>query len=518
MREGIKSSKIVWDQAGIEELKRALAEPEIDEDEGDSEVPTDLDFPWEPRVVSQERVVGDGGDVVVNVTLGFDDIPDAEDYEVRVALLPDIVDLNPVLGPTWQVPEDAKTSGPLTFYSGWHTAVKMSNSTALILWLVASGATFNDDNPAVLKARTVSLDENMSLGTPYVVTEISGLGTVEPENMRCYTLSDGRIVIVIPKYVSGGLTGETVMLLLSSSGGMLDEYVAVDQWFFYPSGEIFNDKLILFDPNSDELFSYDFTGNTINSLDSSGTTTGLTGAAPTILANASHIFLLDQTASAARYWSITHTDGVFGTWAGPTNVGSPTFYPWEEDSYMRAIKTGDNEWIYHGTTPDGASEAWAVATFTVSGSTLSIGGIRKFDAPSGILGSGVFGSGHTWTIESGTGFYMGPQAANWLFLTADGKVGSVNEITQDAIGDSADLTAVQIFDLPLASTSATYRREWSMRMASEDKITGLTKTYQGLGVVPIPGQDGVLLIQSWIYDDDVPTDNYLGAMVWLPLE
>jgi hypothetical protein len=514
MRDKINSSKIVWSQSGLEELKRLLNESDDDDQDEESLLSPGLDYPWEPTVVLQESVVGDGGDIVVNVKLGFDDIDGAEDYEVRVALLPDIVDLNPVLGPNWQVPGDARPSPPLTYYSGWHTAVKMNASTALILWLVDSGTDFGDTEPTLLKGRTVSLDNNMSLGTPFVITSLAEPAGPEAENLRAFTLSDGRIIVVVHRTPT--TPDSTEIILLSASGSLLNSYVMADESFWMPAGEIFNDKLFMFDANSDAMFSFDFTGNTVNIYDSTSSTTGLTTARPTLLVNSTHVFLLDQDGSGARYWSIEHTDGLFAyaTWAGPTSIGSPLFYAWEEDSYMRAMKTGTNEWIYHGTTPDGASEAWAIATFTASGSTLSIGGIRKFDSPDGVLGSGVFGTGHTWTIESGTGFYMGPIATNWLFMTADGKVGSLNEIT----GPGGDLTSVQIFDLPLTSTSPIYRQEWSMMTSNSETITGLTRSYKELGGVPIPGPDGVLIIQNWAYDFDTPTEAYLGNMVWVPLE
>jgi hypothetical protein len=514
MRDKINSSRIVWSQSGLEELRRLLNESDDDDQDEESQSSPGLDYPWEPTVILQESVVGDDGDIVVNVKLGFDDIDGADDYEVRVAFLPDIVDLTPILGPNWQVPGDARPSPPITYYSGWHTAVKMNASTALILWLVDSGTDFGDTEPTLLKGRTVSLDSNMSLGTPFVITSLAEPASPEMENFRGFTLSDGRIILVFHRTAT--TPDSTEIILLSASGSLLNSYVTTTESFWMPNGEIFNDKLLLFDANTDAMFSFDFSGNTINVHDSTVSTTGLTNARPTILVNSTHVFLLDQDGDGARYWSIEHTDGTFvdATWAGPTSVVSPLFYAWEEDSYMRAMKTGPNEWIYHGTTPDGISEAWAIATFTASGSTLSVGSVRKFDSPDGVLGSGIFGAGHTWTIESGTGFYMGPVATNWLFMTADGKVGSLNEIA----GPGGDLTSVQIFDLPLTSTSPIYRQNWSMVTSSPYKIAGLTRSYVYLGGVPIPGSDGVLIIQNWSYDPDTPDDAYLGNMVWVPLE
>lgn len=92
----MKSDKIVWSQATIEELKNLLLEEE-DEDFGESEEQISLDFPWEVVVVSQKTVTDEGGGTSVNAVLSFDEVAGAEDYEVRISVIED--DTSVEIGP-----------------------------------------------------------------------------------------------------------------------------------------------------------------------------------------------------------------------------------------------------------------------------------------------------------------------------------------------------------------------------------------------------------------------------------
>jgi hypothetical protein len=84
----VKSNRIEWNQSSIDELKRALGEGQGD-DEEDLEQESTLDYPWVPEVVSQSLDLTETGTYKVSVVLGFDDIEGAEDYEVRITLLPE---------------------------------------------------------------------------------------------------------------------------------------------------------------------------------------------------------------------------------------------------------------------------------------------------------------------------------------------------------------------------------------------------------------------------------------------
>lgn len=84
------SKKIVWSPSTIEELRRALGEVDRDE-EFEEQEGSDLDFPWPITVVKQEVSTSDSGDQVINATLGFTDVEGADDYEVRISLVPEIV-------------------------------------------------------------------------------------------------------------------------------------------------------------------------------------------------------------------------------------------------------------------------------------------------------------------------------------------------------------------------------------------------------------------------------------------
>ena len=84
----MKSDKIVWSQASIEELKALLLEEEAEELD-DSEEQISLDYPWEVVVVRQQTVTDENGGTSVNAVLKFDEVDGAEDYEVRVSLIDD---------------------------------------------------------------------------------------------------------------------------------------------------------------------------------------------------------------------------------------------------------------------------------------------------------------------------------------------------------------------------------------------------------------------------------------------
>jgi hypothetical protein len=84
------SRSIKFSPATIEELRRALSEPADNEVESETDQSVDLDFPWPITIVSQGVSTGDDGGQVINVTLGFESVEGAEDYEVRIALVPEV--------------------------------------------------------------------------------------------------------------------------------------------------------------------------------------------------------------------------------------------------------------------------------------------------------------------------------------------------------------------------------------------------------------------------------------------
>lgn len=82
--ERIEGRNIKWDRGSIEEVKRWLEdEPDAQEDsEQDSHA---LDYPWPITVVEQQVIWGTANQPKVQTTLGFDEVPYAEDYEVRIS-------------------------------------------------------------------------------------------------------------------------------------------------------------------------------------------------------------------------------------------------------------------------------------------------------------------------------------------------------------------------------------------------------------------------------------------------
>jgi len=80
------ADKIKWSQSAIEELKQRLGQPELVVEEViDETSEAEIPFPWPITVEEQNNVVGEDGKYVVNLVISWDDIPGAENYEVRVA-------------------------------------------------------------------------------------------------------------------------------------------------------------------------------------------------------------------------------------------------------------------------------------------------------------------------------------------------------------------------------------------------------------------------------------------------
>jgi hypothetical protein len=525
----VKSNRIEWNQSSIDELKRALGEGQGD-DEEDLEQESTLDYPWVPEVVSQSLDLTETGTYKVSVVLGFDDIDGAEDYEVRITPLEDEVNLNPILGPNWQPSSDKMNDGGDQFYgSFWSTAAKINSSTAMVFWTMTDyTGTTADTDPLLLRARTISLDSNMALGTPFTVTSIPGadIGDIT-EGIRTYNLSDGRIVVVVPslyKSIPASYTFlSTDIILLSNSGSFLDRYRHTPDDFWTSEGEVVNDTLFLGGTTAYNINSFKFTGDTITLFDTAVNVPSPTYTLPFLLVTDSYVFAVNGPSDVPQYWYIDHTDGSFGAaWTGPIEM-TPTgsnFFPWEEDGYMRPMQIASNQWVYHGRVPDSGDYAWALATFIASGNTLTIGNIRKFGSPSGPLGVGGADMVHPYKVISGLGLYQGPIAVNWLFKTVDGRVGSLNEIRDP---DDYNLVSVQIFDVPLGTSSPIYRKEWSMVPGRPEQIEGLGLQYDLLGGVPIAGDNGILLIQNWqaawVPPQAFVSDNLnVGLLTWLPLE
>lgn len=87
MGKNINAKKITWTPNSIEELRRLLEIEPGDETEEEEGGPG-LEYPW-PLVVKEYAITyNDQGNAVVDITLGFDDVVGAEDYEVRISKVP----------------------------------------------------------------------------------------------------------------------------------------------------------------------------------------------------------------------------------------------------------------------------------------------------------------------------------------------------------------------------------------------------------------------------------------------
>lgn len=82
------ADKIKWDKGAIEELKHWLNAP-VNEDQQTQEEFNSLTFPWPVNIESQRITFSSAKVARVQATLGFDEVPFAEDYEIRITLVPD---------------------------------------------------------------------------------------------------------------------------------------------------------------------------------------------------------------------------------------------------------------------------------------------------------------------------------------------------------------------------------------------------------------------------------------------
>lgn len=103
------TDNIKWTKGSVDELKRWLAESEHEELIEAQE--TRLDYPWPITIKEQRTVWGSATTASVQTTLAFDDVPDAEDYEIRLAIIDDAPQINPGAGGTGGTPGTGDPNG-----------------------------------------------------------------------------------------------------------------------------------------------------------------------------------------------------------------------------------------------------------------------------------------------------------------------------------------------------------------------------------------------------------------------
>ncbi len=497
------SDRILWKDNTLDELKSLLGEDiqiEFDEDEAFGR----LDFPW-PITVTDVNVTTDkAGRTWATLTVEFDAVEAGSSYEIRFSLYEETKLV--FKSTTWQPDTDGIGTSP-TYLSGFFTAAKSNSAEALVFWLTAPSM---GSETVSVRARTVSLDSNMNYGTPFTITTLSSQ-RAESEGMRAYNLSDGRIVLVIPDAYS---VGKTDILLLDSAGGLLDQYRETGAEFWISAGALSDDDfLFLLDTNATSVYSYSFSGDTITNVDAAPSGPILT---PFIIVSDTHLFVIGTGSyNGPAYGYITRSGGALGTWSTITEM-TPTntyFFPWNEDSYMGAVKTAPDTWVLHGSYKDGSYYTWAAAEMVMSGSTVTIGNVRRFTSPDGDLGTSAYSANYSWTLQSGSGIYQGPIAMNWMIPLANGSIFSLNEIES-----STDIAnAFYVLQTPISPTSQISAQYAAYETIYPLKIEGLTSSFVDPAGVPIEGDGGVLIVNMWAYDPDDTAIAYIGNCTWVPI-
>lgn len=88
-----------FDKASIEELKRWLVADESDQ--MSDEAARALDYPWPVNLADVKTFWGSARKASVQATLSFDEVPDAEDYEIRLAIVEQ--DQNLIMPPEYPI-------------------------------------------------------------------------------------------------------------------------------------------------------------------------------------------------------------------------------------------------------------------------------------------------------------------------------------------------------------------------------------------------------------------------------